>query len=84
MVTIYTFPECPYCKELKQLYESNNIEFEEKNIFSDEHKEEFGKIQEICNCDEVPIIRIEKQLFIPNVSFKTITEAVDITKKFLI
>ena len=33
---------------------------------------------------EVPIVRIDKQLFLPNISFKTIDEAVELTKKFLV
>jgi glutaredoxin len=83
-VTIYTMSECPYCTELKNLLEQENIEYRNVDIDLPENQEEFQQILEVSNAEEVPIVRIEKQLFVPNVSFKTITEAVELTKKFLV
>ena len=82
-VTIYTMSNCPYCTELKELYDKENIEYRNVDIDLLENKEEFDKILEASNAEEVPIVRVEKQLFIPNVSFKTIAEAVELTKRFL-
>lgn len=83
-VTIYTMSECPYCTELKNLLEQENIEYRNVDIDLPENQEEFQQVLEVSNAEEVPIVRIEKQLFVPNVSFKTITEAVELTKKFLV
>jgi glutaredoxin len=83
-VTIYTMSNCPYCAELKELYDKENIEYRNIDIDLPENQEEFNKIIEASNAEEVPIVRIEKQLFLPNVSFKTIVEAVELTKKFLV
>jgi glutaredoxin len=83
-VTVYTMSDCPYCAELKEKLTNENIQFRNVDIDLPENQEEFNKIIEASNAEEVPIVRIEKQLFIPNISFKTITEAVELTKKFLV
>jgi glutaredoxin len=83
MVTIYTFAECPYCKELKNLYEQEKIQYREVDIMLEENQEEWNKIVEVSKAEEVPVIRIGQQLFLPNVSFQSITESVELTKKFL-
>lgn len=83
MVTIYSFPECPYCKELKEIYDTEGIEYRDVNISLEENSEEWNMISEASKAEEVPVIKIEKQLLVPNISFKSINEAVEITKKFL-
>ena len=75
---------CPYCAELKELLTTENIEFNDIDIFDKEHEKEVGEIMEASKADEVPIVRVEKQLFIPNVSFKSIKEAVELTKRFIV
>lgn len=83
-VTIYTMSDCPYCADLKEKLTNENIEFRNVDIDLPENQEEFNKILEASKAEEVPILRIDKQLFVPNVSFKSITEAVELTKKFLV
>ncbi len=75
---------CPYCAELKELLTTENIEYNDIDIYDKEHEKEVGEIMEASKAEEVPIVRIEKQLFIPNVSFKSIKEAVELTKKFIV
>ena len=84
MVRIYSIPQCPYCIELKEKLTESNIEFEDVNVLLPEHSEEYKKIAEKTQSDEVPIVRVGKQLLVPNVSFKSINEAHDLTKKFLV
>ncbi len=83
MVTLYGFSGCPYCKELKDLLTTENIEFKYVDVNLPENIEEFNKILEISKADEVPIVKVGKQLLVPNVSFKSIKEAAELTKKFL-
>lgn len=83
-VTIYTMSDCPYCADLKEKLTNENIEFRNVDIDLPENHEEFEQILKASKAEEVPILRIEKQLFVPNVSFKSITEAVELTKKFLV
>ena len=83
-VTIYTMSECPYCTELKSLLEQEKIEYRNVDIDLPENQEEFQQVLEVSNAEEVPIVRIGKQLFVPNISFKTISESVELVKKFLV
>ncbi len=83
MIKLYTFPECPFCQELKGLLVKEGIEFEEVNVNLPENLEEYKVVVKVSNSNEVPVMKIDKQLFIPNVSFQTIPEAVELAKKFL-
>lgn len=83
MIKIYTFPECPFCQELKELYNKEGIEYDEVNVNLPENLPEYQIVVKVGNSNEVPVIKIGKQLFIPNVSFQSIPEAVELTKKFL-
>jgi glutaredoxin len=83
MITVYSFPTCPYCNEMKSLLVSEGINFRDVNIDLPENDEEFNKIMEIANADEVPIIRVGKQLLVPNKSFHSIQEGFELTKKLL-
>jgi glutaredoxin len=84
MVKIYSIPQCPYCTDLKNKLTEAEIEFEDVNVLLPEHSEEYKKVAEKTQSDEVPIVRVGKQLLVPNVSFKNINEAFDLTKKFLV
>jgi glutaredoxin 3 len=84
MVKIYSIPQCPYCNELKEKLTEANIEFKDVNVLLEEHKTEYDAIVEKTKSDEVPIVRVGNQLLVPNVSFHSINEAYDLTKKFLL
>jgi glutaredoxin len=84
MVTIYGFNGCPYCKELKEILTNEGIEFRDVDIDLDENVDEFNNIMEKTKADEVPIVKVGNQLLVPNVSFNSIKEAAELTKKFLV
>jgi glutaredoxin len=83
MVTIYGFNDCPYCSELKEILTNDGVEFRDVDISLPENEDEFAKIVEISNAEEVPVVKVGNQLLVPNVSFKSIKEAAELTKKFL-
>lgn len=83
MIRIYSIPECPYCTELKEILTNEGVEFTDVDVNLPENEEEYDKIHEMTKSDEVPIVLVNKQLLVPNVSFKSIREAADLTKKFL-
>ena len=83
MVRIYSIPQCPYCNELKELLTKEGVEFTDVNVNLPENESEYNKLHEITKSDDVPIVKIGKQLLVPNVSFHTIKDAVELTKKFL-
>jgi len=83
MVKIYTIDGCPYCSQLKEMLISEGIEFKEINVNLPENDAEYNKLHEITKSDEVPIVRVGKQLLVPNVSFHSIREAYSLICKFL-
>lgn len=83
MVTIYGFKDCPYCTELKEILTNEGVNFRDVDISIPENEEEFNKIVEVSKAEEVPVVKIGNQLLIPNVSFQSIKEAAELTKKFL-
>ena len=74
---------CPYCKELKELYDKEGIKYENVDINLEENKEEIDKVFKVTNVESVPIVLVGKQLLAPDVSFTSILEAFDITKHLL-
>lgn len=83
MVRIYTITSCPYCTELKNLLINEGIEFVDVDVNLEENEKEYNKLVEITKSDDVPIVKVGKQLLVPNISFHTIQQALDLTKKFL-
>tara|TARA_B110000444_G_C18695480_1_gene526366 strand:+ start:665 stop:928 length:264 start_codon:yes stop_codon:yes gene_type:complete len=82
-VRLYGYDDCPYCQELKKLYEKSNIEFTYIDVEDSKNKEEFERIMKIGKSDSVPIILVNKTILAPENSFKTINEALQLTNKFL-
>lgn len=73
---------CPYCKELKDLLDAEGLNYEEVDIHKEENKEESDTVFKVTKVDSVPIVRVGNQLLAPEVSFFSIQEAFDLTKKF--
>jgi glutaredoxin len=83
MIKIYGMNNCPYCEELKDLLDGENIEYVSVDINEKENKEEVDTVFNITKVDSVPIIRVGKQLLAPDVSFSSIKEAFELTKQFM-
>jgi glutaredoxin len=84
MVRLYTIENCPYCTELKEIFNNEGVEFVEVDVNKPENQEEYKKVFEITKSDDVPMIKVDKRLLVANVSFFSIREAADLTKKFLV
>ena len=83
-VRIYTIMECPYCTELKDILTSEGIAFVDIDVMLPENEKEYDALHAIIKSDDVPVIKVGKQLLVPNVSFHSIRDAADLTKKFLV
>ena len=83
MVRLYGFEGCPYCDELKGMYDENNINYTFVDVTLKENKRECDKIFELAKEDSVPIVLVNKTILAPDSSFKSIKEAYDLTMKFL-
>lgn len=84
MVRIYTIENCPYCAELKSILTNEGVQYIEINVDLPENEVEFNKLYEFTKCNDVPMVKVGNQLLLPEISFKTIKEAANLTKKFLI
>lgn len=84
MVRVYTVENCPYCAELKEILKNEGVDFVEVDVNQPENEKEFNKLYEIAKCDDVPMVKVGKQILIPNTSFRSIREAADLTKSFLV
>ena len=80
---IYTITKCPYCAELKQLLTNEGIEFTEVNVDLSENSEEYKRLVEFTKRDDVPVIKIESKILVPEVSFKSIRQCFEMIKKLV-
>lgn len=77
-IVLYGMQGCPYCDELKNILTKNNLNFDYIDVDLPENDGEFTKLFKITNSDQVPMVKIGKQILVPNVSFKSINECYDI------
>ena len=80
-VRVFSMKGCPHCDNLKKQLKENNIKFIEIDV--DENEEMYNKFSKIVENEFLPAILIGKNAFVPDRSFNTINEAVDLVKKHL-
>ena len=83
MIRLYGFDECPYCQELKEMYDKNGIEYVYVDVTLEENEYESEKIFKLAKDESVPIVLVNKTILAPESSFKTIKEAYELTTKIL-
>lgn len=62
---------------------NDGLEFIDVDVSLEENKAEFDEIVRFTHCSDLPIVRVNHMLLIPEASFKSIPEALYATKKFL-
>lgn len=77
-IKIYTIPACPYCLELKNMLDDNNIIYEIVDVSLDENQELFNQLVEISGSESVPMVTIGVHLLAPNVNFSTIKQCFEL------
>ena len=87
---LFTMKSCPFCVELKEMLEKENIQFVDRDIY--EHEEEYDLFVEATGNDFVPAFILmenflsEKpltELFAPDRDFDDINEGFEIIKSFI-
>ena len=92
LVVLYTMSSCPFCSEMKDMLNEENIEYYERDI--DEHKKEYDDFVKLTENDYLPsfsIITIDEnnevnnfEYLVPDESFNSLDEAVEKIKEKII
>ncbi len=78
---IFSMKGCPHCDNLKEQLKEENINFLEKDV--DEHEMLYESFSKKVNSDYLPAVIVGRRAFLPDRSFKTIDEGVQLIKKYL-
>ena len=81
-INIFSMKGCPHCDNLKNRLKENNIEFVELDI--DDNNLLYERFSKKVDNEFLPAILIGKTAYVPEKSFTTIDEAVELVKKHLI
>ena len=74
-VVMYTNNTCPYCKQIKELFDKEEIKFEEK--ITDEHQDEWNQIVSLTSMPNVPTIVFNDNYLCPGRDFGIPQHVVD-------
>lgn len=80
---LYGFEGCPYCEELREYFDKDGLDYTYVDINLPENEAETKKVMEVGKTDSVPIVLVAKTILAPEISFTSIPEAFQITKKLL-
>ena len=79
-IIIYTNEQCPYCKQIKEELEKNNIEFEDR--LTTEFEEEWKNVNSLTNMPTVPTLLYKNNYFVPNRDFGSPSNLIAILNSF--
>jgi glutaredoxin len=81
-VKVFSMKGCPHCVNLKNKLIENNIEFIDLDI--DENELLYETFSKKVDNEYLPAILMDRTAFVPEKSFNTIDEAVELVKKHLL
>ena len=81
-ISVFSMKGCPHCDNLKNKLKENNIDFVELDI--DDNELLYERFSKKVNNDFLPAILVGKTAYVPEKSFTTIDEAVELVKKHLL
>jgi len=82
-IKIFGFEGCPYCKEMQDLLNGENIPFRYIDIDDEKNESLVDEILTKNNLDSVPVVVIGNTILAPDDSFDTIKEGFELIKRFL-
>ncbi len=80
-VIVFSMDGCPHCDNLKTKLKENNIQFTEKDV--DENEMLYESFSKKVDSEYLPAILIGKRAYIPERSFQTIDQAVELIQNRL-
>ena len=81
-ISVFSMKGCPHCDNLKNKLKENSIEFVEIDI--DENELLYERFSKKVNNEFLPAILVGKTAYVPEKSFTTIDDAVELVKKHII
>jgi glutaredoxin len=82
-IKLFGFEGCPYCQEMKELLDNENITYTYIDIDLIENAEIVENVIDNNGIDSVPVIWVGEVLLVPEKSFDTIQEGFELIKRFL-
>ena len=79
-IEIYTNENCPYCKQVKEVLNKNNINFEEK--YTTEYESEWNDVVNLTGMPTVPTILYKEEYFVAGRDFPNPEYIVNAIKNF--
>ena len=79
-IEIYTNENCPYCKQIKEHIEKENIEFINKD--TSEFTEQWQNVVSLTGIPTVPTVKYKDEYFVPSRDFTNPQQLVNILKSF--
>ena len=79
-IIIYTNEQCPYCKEIKEVLDKNNIEFKER--LTKDWVEKWQDITSLTGMPTVPTIYFKINYFVPSRDFNNVQHLINILNNF--
>ena len=79
-ITIYTNEQCPYCKEIKENLDKNNIEYIDKLTVN--YKEEWQDISALTGLPNIPTIYFKNNYLVPGRDFSNSQHLLNILNNF--
>lgn len=80
-VKVFSMKGCPHCENLKNKLNENNIDYIEIDV--DEYSDVYENFSKKVENEYLPAILIDKTAFLPERSFQTIDEAVQLISQHL-
>ena len=81
-IIIYTNEQCPYCKQVKEKLEENDIKFTERLITEKDFSKEWNDISFLTGIPTVPTIEFKNEYFVAGRDFMHPDHLVAIIKEF--
>ena len=82
-VIVFSMQGCPHCDNLKQQLKERKINFVEKDVDDVENEVLYESFSKKVDSDYLPAVIIGKKAFLPDRSFKTIDQGVEIIQNYL-
>ncbi len=82
-VRVFGMEGCSYCKEMKEILEKNNVDYQYIDIDSPDNQDEVFKVFNVAQSERIPVIVVNNTILVPEKSFDTLEEAYDTIKRII-